>query len=978
MKVKKFPIQALAFALFIAFLSISCSNNITEAQPEQNTSNKITSTDITVSYRTDGAYPASFASILDNATYKNFRSALPSIQSTCVYKATASHPVEGSEDVVIEGTFSSGNIVTFKGLELGVEWTVKVWLEDTSLSGDDKIIMIDSASKTFSEEDLVLEKVFVLRPVVSQGKGDVGLPLNFTYSASSDEKIKIQKIKVECDNSSWPSVAAISVASGAASSELALTSVPTGNYEVIIKFLNSDNIVIYHEIQTINILKNMKTDTWRNNGVQEGAVDNSGAFTVSDTLIREKSNEVIYVGDTGLGSAPNDTNTGTAYSPFRKLNQALSYIAATGNPDNKKNYIVNICGTQAGHFSIAGSLDEKVSSITLQKSPTQVENAVLDGQNDGTVLFITTTVPITIKGLTITRGNGGGLGSGIFANKCELTLDENTRVTENCSTQTTSGAVTIRGDASINIKSNVYIYDNYNSDAEPKPVNLYLANSKVIKVTGPLKRVVNGAVQNAKIGITSATLPTETTQVQITSGYGYKNGKNAGVVPGRYFRGDRYGVTYNDAGEVILSLSGGDISIDDIDEDISISINKTFVSKDAVSKIITLSAKTEDGTLIPQNQITYSASLTHHGETVSSADDKYFKLTSNQIELKNTLPAGNYGINITAVYKDKKYSSGFDFKIVEPQTSSTRATILPAGTAGSAGTDAQYIYFGEWPQTIKAANVLIDESVRKDQGCVFYYLGSDGAWYVKCKENAQADTYTYSDSTAVSRAAANSYKYFKVEPIKWRVLTENYNGSGKWLVLAENILNSNICFYENISTRTIEGNTIYSTNWEYSRVRAYLNGRSYLTGSGTNTDFSGKGFLQNAFSTEAQSKIATTHVINDADSTTDEAGQLPKAVQYLSNDTEDKIFLLSVREATTTAYGFAGYDTSDNVRAKSETDYALANFLNISDKCWLLRSPMSGNGYRMRYVSNNNKCNGSAFNADTAYCGIVPAMCIEP
>ena len=45
--------------------------------------------------------------------------------------------------------------------------------------------------------------------------------------------------------------------------------------------------------------------------------------------------------------------------------------------------------------------------------------------------------------------------------------------------------------------------------------------------------------------------------------------------------------------------------------------------------------------------------------------------------------------------------------------------------------------------------------------------------------------YVYSDGTTVGKGGT-SEKYFKVEPVKWRVLTDNY--SGKKLLLAEDIL----------------------------------------------------------------------------------------------------------------------------------------------------------------------------------------------
>ncbi|MBO4404387.1 MAG: InlB B-repeat-containing protein, partial [Treponema sp.] len=143
-------------------------------------------------------------------------------------------------------------------------------------------------------------------------------------------------------------------------------------------------------------------------------------------------------------------------------------------------------------------------------------------------------------------------------------------------------------------------------------------------------------------------------------------------------------------------------------------------------------------------------------------------------------------------------------------------TMLPAGTDGTAGTDGVYLLFGRWPQTVKTADVTIKNETKR-AGMFTYYKGSDGEWYVKVVENPISSAYTYSDGTAVGWGGT-SEKYFKVEPIKWRILTDNY--SGKKLLLAENIL-VNCAYYDNTSTRTINGNNVYVNNYEHSRVRAY-------------------------------------------------------------------------------------------------------------------------------------------------------------
>lgn len=317
-------------------------------------------------------------------------------------------------------------------------------------------------------------------------------------------------------------------------------------------------------------------------------------------------------------------------------------------------------------------------------------------------------------------------------------------------------------------------------------------------------------------------------------------------------------------------------------------------------------------------------------------------------------------------------------------------TYLPAGTDGSAGTEATYCYFGDWPQTIKAESVSVDETKSVTMGSATYYLGSDSNYYAKCTENAYTDNYTYSDGTEVSQASANSEKYFRVEPIKWRVL--NPSASGNKILLAESILTANVPYYGSSSGRTLNEATIYGNNYKYSNIRAYLNGtkNQFVTDGGTATendiDWTNKGFLQTAFTQSAQSLIATTTVDNSAAST-NPASNASKwnsgTNDYACENTSDKIFLLSEKEATTSDYGFSEYNVYGigNSRIRITTDFAKANYAYQSTTAgsggwWWLRSPRYNSGSRMRGIGDAGDAdNGNDVILKTG--GVVPALCLQ-
>ena len=305
-----------------------------------------------------------------------------------------------------------------------------------------------------------------------------------------------------------------------------------------------------------------------------------------------------------------------------------------------------------------------------------------------------------------------------------------------------------------------------------------------------------------------------------------------------------------------------------------------------------------------------------------------------------------------------------------------------------------YVEFGDWPQTIKDASVNVYETKSTQVGVFTYYLGSDENYYVK-----------------------HSDKYYKVEPIVWRVLTEDYKdpegkSTGNALLLAESILTGGVCYYVSTDTREItkeketgtetetETVTVYPNNWQYSTIRAWLNGLDVVKSDDpleNDKTYAGKGFLQTAFTADAQSLIAPTTVDNSAASTNPasdpnlwNSGTNP----YACDNTMDKIFLLSEEEATTGAYlkendstaedyGFAAYDAygEGNTRIRITTDYAKATgaYQDSTEGYggwWWLRSPFCDREGIARVINDY----GFAYSIDivnSTYGGVVPALSIS-
>jgi uncharacterized repeat protein (TIGR02543 family) len=271
----------------------------------------------------------------------------------------------------------------------------------------------------------------------------------------------------------------------------------------------------------------------------------------------------------------------------------------------------------------------------------------------------------------------------------------------------------------------------------------------------------------------------------------------------------------------------------------------------------------------------------------------------------------------------------------EPQAQTEYTRI---NASGEPAVDGDYILFGEYPQTIKANEVTVGTSA-DTRG---YYLGSDGYYYAKVTATPLSSGYTFSTSATVS---SGMVYYFKVEPIKWRILEES---GGTALILCESI----------IANMWYDGS---SNNYMNSEIRAWLNNEFYNT----------------AFNTLQQELIQITNVDNSVDST-----------GYSSNpntcaNTNDKIFLPSYREMVNIAYGFSSdCYADDTARRRLTSDYSRATgaYMNTDTSyygngIWWLRSPNYGYSDRARSVSNNGIRNNDYVHR-TSF-GVVPALVID-
>lgn len=508
------------------------------------------------------------------------------------------------------------------------------------------------------------------------------------------------------------------------------------------------------------------------------------------------------------------------------------------------------------------------------------------------------------------------VGSAASASLSNVTIEEGTVYTK--------GSLTLSG--SQNFTDDLYFYIDNSSEAHPLILGSGFTNASSDKAKIKLEKTFAASSGQKALDIASGS----SVDLSIAKAFFELSGTDS----------DLYEIT-ND-GKISPLPSGGNIytamdytftlaadkSQVTKGEDSVITITPTVKRREADGNQTRLYYKPADGKLYEDaafmiaaggdNTVTWSASLMC-GPDVEVDDEHLTDTTTpaNQFTIPALAWEDNYTLCVTVTYMGVAHDTSFAIECVEHAFNATAYTDNGDGT----------VYFGDWPQSAKSSGVTVNETVSLEIGALTYYLGSDNAWYAKLDTD-----------------------YFKVEPVKWKILTSDYNGTGYKLLFATKILEG----------RPYDAS---STKYDTSAIRAYLNGD----------------FKNTAFSTASlQSIIQTVEVDNSARSTNPNtnptyfnSGTNP----YACDNTNDQIFLLSLQEITTAAYGFSTDPTAiDGNRNYSPTGYALKNGAN-SGGWWMTRSPDTGSGY-LRYSNENGRANGGTNQWRTNAVGMIPALCV--
>ena len=291
----------------------------------------------------------------------------------------------------------------------------------------------------------------------------------------------VKKIETECSDTNWKDNIEAGLGTSGAyirskSDGSDVKTVKSGIYNIIIKFYDENDFILYSIPQTVNVIDDMDTNLWCSGGSSDSPITEAGLFTLQSDHISNFASTVIYVGKPNVLNErsdviADDSNSGHAYSPLASLGAALSKIEAAG--DKTKDYTIYISGHLTGCSELSAALgtsddNKKAKSITLcglTGLSDGVPQDVLDGNADGSTLKINTTVPVTIKNLKITGGKATN-GGGINIAKGSVTLGSGAFITQNNAdiSYAKGNGVYLAGETSLTMKAGAEISNNKNTN----------------------------------------------------------------------------------------------------------------------------------------------------------------------------------------------------------------------------------------------------------------------------------------------------------------------------------------------------------------------------------------------------------------------------------------------------------------------------------------------------------------------------------
>lgn len=355
-----------------------------------------------------GAVPKEIAQAMQISNTENdensSRTAFPSIPTTGItYDVKAVNTADSSESYTGEVLTVDGSL-TYRIVIPAAETEKNYKIQVSAVYDSKEILSGESAEFPISRTSTVASKNIVLSAdQSSSGYGSINLEIDVSGTGITSCTAFFQGGLHGTFDKDSSDVITVS-----------LGNVLNGCRPASFTFYDASSNILYSFTEIINVFSNLTTNTWVQNGNEPWFVT-TGTGASKTTTCRITSAMVdgfkltqIYV-DPSRSTTEGESNytreSGTFINPCTSFSKAIEKLT-----DATKDYTIYITGTLTGPQTIPSDIRAKTLTLTGTTGSTR---DIFDGNQMGSALTISSSVPVIIRNLMITNGgpsvDGGGI-----------------------------------------------------------------------------------------------------------------------------------------------------------------------------------------------------------------------------------------------------------------------------------------------------------------------------------------------------------------------------------------------------------------------------------------------------------------------------------------------------------------------------------------------------------------------------------------
>ena len=326
------------------------------------------------------------------STNKVSRTGLPTIRETLSDMDTVSiYATKGVEQ--IEGNLN--NEKTEYSIELPTgEWTV------TIIAKKDNKQILQGTRLLKIDGNPITDTSITLKPIQSEdGTGDLELVIQ------KDDTVSCKQIITTLINPDDPNDSdekLVDFTENGNTATISFSDVRSGNYDLEIKFYDSNDSLIFFHYDSVNVYDGLTTDSWRG---ENYITDNDGIqkFLLTQEKVNFFKETTFFVKE----NSDANTTTGSFFSPFRALKDAVDAIDAKN--DKSTTYTIFLDGNINLTETLAISKKIKITKYGQNATIIRDENFLVGAMIEISSMATLTISDIVIDGKDVsTTGTTGG------------------------------------------------------------------------------------------------------------------------------------------------------------------------------------------------------------------------------------------------------------------------------------------------------------------------------------------------------------------------------------------------------------------------------------------------------------------------------------------------------------------------------------------------------------------------------------------